>query len=198
MIGANFQPQANDPNNGDQRKKPDAGVQEAIKVLSLRLPKVVGAQGIAPSALLNAPGAGGDSRIDSVVNRVLAQYLPTGPAEPGQVPTIGQPSPGESGTMPPSPPVRMDGIPPQTPLSSFVPRREPPAEAPRPPARPPHVVVDRPFQPTPPMELPLTGGADDVDTGSLLDKIRRKNQGGDYVPGGGGMPRYQPGGIYNF
>ena len=113
MIGTNFQPQPLNPSGGALQKKPsaDAGVQEAIKVLSLRLPKVVGAQSMAPGALLNAQGARGDSRIDAIVNRVLQQYLPTEKPPMGQAPTVppvlGQPGPGESGPMPPSPPVRM-------------------------------------------------------------------------------------------
>lgn len=133
MIGTNFQPQPLDPSGGALQKKPsaDAGVQEAIKVLSLRLPKVVGAQSMAPGALLNAQGARGDSRIDAIVNRVLQQYLPTEKPPMGQAPTVppvlGQPGPGESGPMPPSPPVRMPDpsapIPPQTPLADFMPQR---------------------------------------------------------------------------
>src|SRR3990167_2210912 len=100
MIGTNFQPQPLNPSGGALQKKPsaDAWVQEAIKVLSLRLPKVVGAQSMAPGALLNAQGARGDSRIDAIVNRVLQQYLPTEKPPMGQAPTVppvlGQPGPG--------------------------------------------------------------------------------------------------------
>ena len=79
MIGGvNFQPgggQGLDP----QQAKPSqgSGVQEAIKVLSLRLPKVVGAQAAAPMALLGGSGAQG-SRVDSVVNQVLSRIMPQG------------------------------------------------------------------------------------------------------------------------
>lgn len=52
------------------------GVQEAIKVLSLRLPKVVGAQAPAPSALLQSQGSGGNSRVDSIVQSVLSKFFP--------------------------------------------------------------------------------------------------------------------------
>lgn len=86
MIGGvSFQPGQNDPTKTGQRPTADRGVQEAIKVLSLRLPKVVGARALAPSALLNAQGSGGNTRIDSVVNQVLQRYLPGG-AGAGQAP----------------------------------------------------------------------------------------------------------------
>ena len=73
--------------NDPQQAKPSAGsgVQEAIKVLSLRMPKVVGAQAASP--LLGGTGAQG-SRIDSVVNQVLARMFPTG-APQGQTPIVG-------------------------------------------------------------------------------------------------------------
>lgn len=84
MMGVSFQPGASaigqsKPQGGTQT---GGGVQEAIKVLSLRLPRVVGAQAIAPQGLLNSPGSGG-SRVDSVVNQVLAKYFPTG-GQPAQ------------------------------------------------------------------------------------------------------------------
>lgn len=110
ISGVNFQPggQQGDPS----QSRPSSGVQEAIKVLSLRLPKVVGAQGMSPQALLTAQGSGG-SRVDSVVNQVLARILPTGPQStpPGQspMPRVVGPREGESGTMPVSPPVRFEG-----------------------------------------------------------------------------------------
>lgn len=85
MIGVNFQPGM--PSASGQGKprggtSNGGGVQEAIKVLSLRLPRVVGAQAISPQALLSSPGGGG-SRVDSVVNQVLAKYFPTqSPSQP--------------------------------------------------------------------------------------------------------------------
>lgn len=76
-IGVNFQPGAAG-GSGQRRDGNQAGVQEAIKILSLRLPKVVGAQGIAPQALLSSPGGGGDPRVDSIVNQVWSKFFPTG------------------------------------------------------------------------------------------------------------------------
>lgn len=84
MIGINFQPGMSGYSGSGSRSgnggNSNAGVQEAIKVLSLRLPKVVGAQGIAPQALLSSQGSGG-SRVDSVVNTVLGRMFPSGQQE---------------------------------------------------------------------------------------------------------------------
>ncbi len=223
IQGANFQPNGAGPGGGgnDPRRRAQQGLQEAIQVLSLRLPKAVGAQSVAPSALLNAQGSGGNPMIDSVVSRVMSRMMPTGDKPPmGNVPSVppivGQPSPGESGTNPPpsappdggvsgtnppSPPVRYEPPPPTTPLSSFMPSPSPAPPSVPPLLRPPHIVVDQPWTPppAPPEELPLTA---DVDQGGggIFDRLRRKNQGGDYEPGGGGFyfPRNQPGGIQNF
>lgn len=123
MIGGvNFQP--GQMNGGGQQVRPKAGgdVQEAIKILSLRLPKQVGPNAVAPSALLNAQGSGGNPRVDSVVNTVLSRMMPTG--QPAAPPVLGGPSAGENGTMPPSSPIRFDGStrpPDNTPLSSMMP-----------------------------------------------------------------------------
>lgn len=89
MIGVNFQPGVS--GTGPNARTGDTGVQEAIKVLSLRLPKVVGAQGIAAAPLLTSQGSGG-SRVDSVVNSILGRMFPTGDAGgemPGTMPSFG-------------------------------------------------------------------------------------------------------------
>ena len=96
MFGVNFQPGFG--NGGDQQREArpsgGSGVQEAIKILSLRLPKVVGAQAIAPMPLLTSQGSGGNPRVDSVVNQVLSRVMPgqqapsfssEGTASPGQM-----------------------------------------------------------------------------------------------------------------
>lgn len=87
--GVSFQPGAPDDRNKINPNAPNGtqeGVQEAIKVLSLRLPKVVGAQAIAPSPLLNSQGSGGNSRVDSIVAQVMQKYFPTGDAPQAQAP----------------------------------------------------------------------------------------------------------------
>lgn len=79
------------PGGEDSQKKIDTannangsqeGVQEAIKVLSLRLPKVVGARAIAPGQLLTGQGSGGQRNVDSMVEAVMQKFFPTGPAQP--------------------------------------------------------------------------------------------------------------------
>ena len=89
ISGVNFQPgggQQGDP--AEARRQGRSGVQEAIRILSLRLPKVVGAQAAVPQALLTGTGSGG-SRVDSVVSQVLSRVLPTG--QPQQTPTATMP-----------------------------------------------------------------------------------------------------------
>ena len=120
-VGLTFQPgvSSNEATPFPKKAQPGSGVQEAIKVLSLRLPKVVGAQGIAPQALLQSPGSA-NSRVDAVVNRVLGRILPgAGAGGPGS-------ETGASGApmvqMPPgAPSFGGTPIPPTTPLSSWMP-----------------------------------------------------------------------------
>lgn len=98
MIGVNFQPGAQDYGNGQTSRGPSrpssgSGVQEAIKILSLRLPKVVGAQAAVPMPLLTSQGSGGNSRVDSIVQQVMSR-LPGGPPQSPQ-PQHAGPSFGE-------------------------------------------------------------------------------------------------------
>jgi len=89
--GVSFQPGAPDDRNKINPNAPNGtqeGVQEAIKVLSLRLPKVVGAQASVPSPLLNAPGNGG--RADSMVAQVMQKFFPTNAPAPNQAPGMPQ------------------------------------------------------------------------------------------------------------
>ncbi len=110
MIGGvNFQP--GQTQGGTQvRPKQGNGVQEAIKILSLRLPKQVGPNALAPAALLNAQGSNGNPRIDSVVSTVMGRMFPQGqPAQPPQPMAAGPQFGGDS---------RPAG---NTPLSSMMP-----------------------------------------------------------------------------
>lgn len=115
MIGGvNFQPGSQD-NTAQVRPKQGGSVQEAIKILSLRLPKQVGANALAPAALLNAQGSNGNSRIDSVVNTVMGRMFPQG--QPASQPTATVPAAGSS-----APQFGGDTRPPgNTPLSSMMP-----------------------------------------------------------------------------
>lgn len=101
MIGVSFQPggeRYGQQSNGGQSGAPASNVQEAIKILSLRLPKVVGAQAVSPQALLASQGSGGNPRVDSVVNSVLARMFPTGQA-PTQAPMVPQGQPSNAPTF---------------------------------------------------------------------------------------------------
>lgn len=131
--GVSFQPggvQQGDPRQPQQPRS--SGVQEAIKILSLRLPKVVGAQSAAPQALLGSQGSGGN-RVDSVVNQVLSRIMPTGqpgsppvsttmPVPPRTQPQAPQGAPSFSGDAPASyaPPAMPNW--PWTPPQGFSPR----------------------------------------------------------------------------
>ena len=88
MMGVSFDPASEDQQRTTGTTPPPTGVQEAIRVLSLRLPRVVGANAVAPSALIGSPG--GSGRVDSIVQQVLSRYFPTGagaaPAGPGGPP----------------------------------------------------------------------------------------------------------------
>src|SRR5262245_7496727 len=78
-IGVSFQPGQNRDSNLEAERRATGqyqGVQEAIKILSLKLPRVVGANAVAPSALLTAQGSGGHPSVDSMVEKVLQKYFP--------------------------------------------------------------------------------------------------------------------------
>ena len=100
MFGVNFQPGYGNGNDQQRESRPSggSGVQEAIKILSLRLPKVVGAQAAAPMALLTSQGSGGNPRVDGVVNQVLSRMGVMKPGQPA-APVLGTPF-GASDTMP--------------------------------------------------------------------------------------------------
>lgn len=72
-YGLSFQPGAENGNNGKSRVAP---VQEAIRLLSLRLPTVVGARGISPQALLEGQGGaglGGGGSVEALIRQLLQQ-----------------------------------------------------------------------------------------------------------------------------
>jgi len=93
-IGVSFLPgqQQGQAGAGTGTADPQEAVSQAIKILSLRLPRVVGAGAIASPALLNAPGAAGVSgsgmNIDRLVQMILQGILP-GSAVSGAAATPG-------------------------------------------------------------------------------------------------------------
>lgn len=94
-TGVTFQPgslddptRRRDGTNGSQQ-----GIQEAIKVLSLRLPKVVGAQASVSAPLLTSQGSGGSPHVDSIVQQVLQRYMPADNSPAPAAPMGGYSSP---------------------------------------------------------------------------------------------------------
>jgi hypothetical protein len=78
VIGLSFLPNAADEEERKKRLQNLTGgpVQEAIKILSLSIPRVSGAQGIAPMPLLTARGMAGmgGGLADPVVESVMQQF----------------------------------------------------------------------------------------------------------------------------
>lgn len=155
MIGGvSFQPggeQQQQQQNGNGRTSGGGGVQEAIKILSLRLPKVLGAQAAVPMPLLTSQGSGG-TRVDAIVNQIMSRIgRPQGPPSmdaPPTAPMPAQPMPsgphhpfGELGTLGGQEPRRTQGP---------FPAQQAPAP-PMPPSRPPVPMfnIDQPSAPSP-------------------------------------------------
>ena len=149
INGVNFQPGSMEQERNRRMGASGSadGVQEAIKVLSLRLPKVVGARAVSPSALLQGQGGQGNPQIDSMVERVLAKMFPGQGGPAPTAPMLPTQSPGESHSYGPQFSGNIQG--------GGQPRREQTSDAPgRQFWRPqPNVIVG-----TPPPEMPLTGG----------------------------------------
>ena len=155
MIGVSFQPGANGENGQSGNGQPSAGsgVQEAIKILSLRLPRVLGARPAAAMPLLTSQGSGGNPRIDSIVNQVLSRVMP------------GQPMP-RSGPMT-SAPSLTTGAPNTTSAPTFggIPHRLPQLDPQ--PMQPftPRVIIGGPLPPVHPRTGEWLSGNDDMFSG---------------------------------
>ena len=135
MIGVSFQPGSQDLSNGNgARPSQGSGVQEAIKVLSLRLPKVLGAQASVPMPLLTSQGSGGNPRVDSIVNQVLSRVMPQQQQPMPVLPAMSGSQPGQ----PPSGPSFSGSAQYQPPKPASAPWAPPPGWT------PPRVVVDAP------------------------------------------------------
>lgn len=109
---------------------PNAQVQEAIRTLSLRIPKVTGGKGIAPGPLLNSMGGQGMGMpggmgLEQLIAMLFGPKRPQGPQSPGGAPL----APGTAGfgagqTSQPFPSA------PSSPSPAFLPRVRPGLEAP--------------------------------------------------------------------
>jgi hypothetical protein len=116
-YGLAFQPGAEqNGNNGNGEKRASAApVQEAVRLLSLRLPSVVGARALAPQTLLQSPGSAGltgpgGMSVDAMIEWLRRQIQQSGAAVPAQASGIfDAPSEGgggggssEGGSQPPT------------------------------------------------------------------------------------------------
>jgi len=98
MIGATFAPTEQQAN--ELKDRPPESLPQAIQVLRLRLPRVLGAQAPSSDQLLRAPMLPGaaSAPVNAVVESVLASVLGgTPPSSPGA------PGPGAAPMMAPSP-----------------------------------------------------------------------------------------------
>lgn len=132
-FGATFAPFP-DPSGRNANINP---VQQAIQLLSLRIPRVVGAAAPAPAALLNSPGSGGrpdvhSAVLQSVLRTIMAQPEALGvsapPPSPVTVPPLDAPPVATEAPAPIVPPTRGGepgpGAPPPSPFPE--PRRDAP------------------------------------------------------------------------
>ena len=147
-FGLTFAPNQQGPNpqqGGDPNQS--APLQEAIKVLNLRLPTVHGARGLAPAPLMQSLGSGGlpSSMMGGGIEQMLAmlfgalrnsQGVSPQQVNPGQQPGTG------SINVPPMVPSAMGG---SAPLPKFTPGIQAPGGTPNTQEPPPF--VDRPMPP---------------------------------------------------
>lgn len=163
-FGVSFMPT---PQNGGETGRPTAvePVQEAIKILSLRLPKVVGGGAIAPAPLLNAPGAGGNPLGRSALAQQRFAPQPSAGGIGGLSPEVlnqlievlsrRPPMPTPFGAPPSAPPSPSFGSIPQPKITigdeSRNPTPRPSTPSPQPPSVP---TVTLPSNPTPPAPPP--------------------------------------------
>jgi hypothetical protein len=120
-LGVSFAPTTDNaamgPKNGSL-----AGVPQAIQVISMQLPRLLGARPVAPGSLLGSQGGGGNPVVQSALLQTILKSLglPGGTAGPGPV----QPTPNERGPELPSPftPPSDPGVPSAPPSMSWDPR----------------------------------------------------------------------------
>src|SRR5688572_9588842 len=134
-LGLSFMPGADTGDGEADLAKGATPIQSAIKLLSLRLPSVVGAQAITPQALLEARGGQGIDTL-ALLRRLLQRDIGTTNTSPdGRVTIPGHPTPPPRVTpqAPPRPAGPMGGVP-QAPMGG--------GESPSFPRRPPGTAED--------------------------------------------------------
>lgn len=93
-MGVSFAPTAENAMDASRQGQLE-GLPAAIKILSLRMPRFLGARGLAPDALLNGEGAGGMDPFASSVMQTLMSTLLGGQApSPNITPGTTKPTPG--------------------------------------------------------------------------------------------------------
>ena len=154
-YGLSFMP-GGDNAGGNANRQDEARVtpaQEAIKLLSLRLPSVVGARALAPNTLMQSPGGAGlagpgGMSVDAMIEWLRKQMQQSQASTPPQAATLFQP-PSAGGAPSPSQP-RQDG----TPVSRQQSQRGQPQPM---SAFPPPPVVRPGDEPKPPPLVPEAG-----------------------------------------
>lgn len=159
IPGVNFQPgaqsygQQNGQGGPSRQQGSNQGVQEAIKVLSLRLPKVVGARAVAPAPLLTSQGSGGNPNVDSIVESVLSRMFPGQGSGPAPSAPMFAPEPSSDAPTSPMPDYRSiaadasgGGNQTSQPRFTGTPTKSPTADAPKsspwtPPTTTPQIIV---------------------------------------------------------
>lgn len=124
-FGVSFAPTAENAMEGNRQGQLE-GLPAAIKILSLHMPRFVGARGIAPDELLNGRGANGVDPFASSVMQSLLQSLTSG-AAPAPVITPGADRPSLDPVI---------EAPPSTPQTPPAPAPEPRRRVPRVPGVP--------------------------------------------------------------
>lgn len=148
-VGINFAPTTDNAANGP-RNAALAGVPQAIQVLSLALPRVLGAQSPVPGSLLTAQGGQGqpDAALLQTLLRTLG-LMPGGQRTPMPMPTVEGPAiPLPGGTRQPQP--------------------APPAPVPD-----PRVIIGQPGAPMPPSPSPGGGIMPPTFGGGFGGRVRQ-------------------------
>ena len=179
LPGADGGPQDQNGFNGGASGVPP--LQQAIKFLSLRLPRFAGPNAIAPPTLLNAAGAAGG--LPPWLASMVGQQGQRGPGGGGMAPP---PRVGPGVQEGPMPPRRPPGAPPEMPMPGPTPVGH---ASPRMPRQdfplPPGDFADVPA--APPMGAPTGGGFSQIggmSPDALLAAWDRVRRGGYQGPGG--------------
>ena len=152
-LGLTFAPTA--AAQQDDKMRQGSPLQQAIQVLSLRLPRIMGARPIAPQQLLGAQGAAGGSPYgnpSAIVQQIMQQILG------GKTPPVGVPPTGgivpQGMYQPPRGGINPQGVPRLDPITGGYGVPPPPVIVPGAGNPPPPVIVPGEGAPQPPYSPP--------------------------------------------